>query len=125
MSVTLAAINRSLSDHALSRMHRTDFNSLLIESVEETVRDVLGPRVTSAFWYHYQAFLGITREEMPYRLPTLFESLKGMFGVGGDTLGRLIVRKLYAKANVHLNYSPERSLTDYVEELKQILSQTS
>jgi len=101
---------------------RTDFNDLVVESVGETITEVLGGRVTSAFWYHYQAFLGITREEMPYRLDTLFSSLKGTFGVGGETLGRRIVQKLYAKVGVPLNFAPDRPLTDYVEELKQILA---
>jgi len=90
--------------------------------VSETIAEVLGARVTSSFWYHFQAYLGVSREEMPYRLDTLFSALKGTFGVGGETLGRKIVKKLYAKANIPLNYTPDRSLTDYVEELKQILA---
>lgn len=104
------------------RRDRTDFNDLIVESVGETITEVLGARVTSAFWYHYQAFLGITREEMPDRLDTVFSSLKGTFGVGGETLGRRIVQKLYAKAGVPLNFVPDRPLTDYVEELKQLLA---
>ena len=94
-----------------------------MESVSEAVSEVLGNRVTSAFWYHYQAFLGVTREEMPYRLDTLFSSLKNTFGVGGETLGRIIVKKLYAKVNVPLELKPDRTLAEYVEELKQILAQ--
>jgi hypothetical protein len=104
-----------------AKRHHTDFNDLIVDSVGETVTEVLGAKVTSAFWYHYQAFLGITREEMPYHLDTLFSSLKESFGVGGETLGRRIVQKLYAKVNVPLNYVIGRPLTDYVEELKQIL----
>jgi len=107
----------------LASKGRTDFNDLLIDSVDETITEVLGSRVTSAFWYHYQAYLGVSRDEMPYRLPTLFESLKGVFGVGGETLGRIVVKKLYAKANVPLNYSSDRSLLEYVEELKQTLAE--
>lgn len=103
-------------------VHRTDFNDLLIKSVEETISEILGASVTSAFWYHYQAFLGISREEMPYRLETLFQTLKGTFGIGGETLGRSIVRKLYSKAGVPLNYVPDRPLADYVEELKETLA---
>ena len=61
----------------MPRKHRTDFNDLLVDSVDEAISEVLGNRVTAAFWYHYQAFLGITRDEMPYRLDTLFASLLG------------------------------------------------
>jgi len=106
-----------------SRRHRTDFNDLLVESVKETISEVLGARVTPAFWYHYQAHLGVTREEIPYRLDTLFSALKGVFGVGGDTLGKMIIKKLYAKVEVPLKYTPDRPFKDYVEELKEFLAE--
>jgi len=106
-----------------SRRHRTDFNDLLVDAIDETVSEVLGDRVNKAFWYHFQSFLGVTRDEMPYRLDTLFTALNTAFGIGGETLGRMIVRKLYAKVNVPLNYVPNRPLTEYVEELKQKLAQ--
>jgi hypothetical protein len=50
----------------LSRKHRTDFNELLVDSVDEAITEVLGAKVTSAFWHHYQAFLGITREAVQH-----------------------------------------------------------
>jgi hypothetical protein len=107
----------------LTISQRTEFNDLLIESIDETVRDILGAKVNQAFWYHYQAFLGVTRDEMPYRLETLFTSLKTAFGIGGETLGRAIVRKVYAKTSVPLTYVPDKPLVEYIEELKQILAQ--
>ena len=106
-----------------SRRHRTDFNDLLAESVKETISEVLGARVTPAFWYHYQAHLGVTQEEMPYRLDTLFSALKGVFGVGGDTLGKMIIKKLYAKVGVPLTYTPDRPFKEYVKELKEFLAE--
>jgi hypothetical protein len=101
----------------------TEFNVLLIDSVDEAISEVLGGRVTRAFWYHYQAFLGIDRDEMPDHLDKLFSSLKGMFGVGGETLGRAIIKKLYAKANIPLELKPDRPLTEYAVALRQILAQ--
>lgn len=95
---------------------------MLIESVQETITDVLGASVIPAIWYHYQVFFSITRDKIPYRLDALFSSLKKTFGIGGETLGRIIIKKLYAKAEVPLNYVPQRPFTDYVEELKQILA---
>ena len=105
-----------------ARKHRTDFNNLLVDSVGEAITDVLGAKVTTAFWQHIQAYLGITKEEMPYRLDTLFSALKDAFGVGGDTLGRLILKKLYAKVGLPLEYTPDRPLVQYVEELKEYLA---
>lgn len=108
----------------MTKAQRTDFNDPLIDSVEETVREVLGAEVNPAFWFHYQAFLGISREEMPNRLDAFFASLKGTFGVGRDILGRLIVKKVYSKANVPFTYVPDKPLAQCLEELKQTLSQS-
>ena len=101
---------------------RTDFNDLLIDSVGEAITDVLGARVTPAFWNHVQAYLGITKEEMANDLDTLFSALKDAFGVGGDTLGRLVLKKLYAKVGVPFEYTPDRPLLKYVEDLKEFLA---
>ena len=108
----------------MARTFRTDFNDLLVDSVTETITDILGAKVTSVFWYYCQAYLGITREEIPYRLDTLFAGLKDAFGMGSETLGRSIIKKLYAKADVSLTYVPDKPFTEYVEELKETLAQT-
>jgi hypothetical protein len=102
---------------------RTEFNNLLVDSVNEAITDILGPKVNEALWYHYQAYVGVTRDEIPYQLDTFFNSLKTVFGLGGETLGRVIVKKLYAKANVPLQLVPDRPLSEYVETLKQILAE--
>jgi len=102
---------------------RTEFNDLLVDSVTEAISDVLGAKVNDAFWHHYRTHLGIAREEMPYRLDTLFAELKSAFGIGGETLGRLIVKRLYAKTETPLKYVPGRPFAEYVEALKDILAE--
>ncbi len=105
-------------------IHRTDFNDLIVDSVQETIEEVLGKSVSKAYWYHLQSYLGISKDEIPYRFETLFSSLRDSFGIGGDTLGRAIIRKLYAKAGVELVLVPNRALPEYVEDLKQKLAET-
>jgi len=106
----------------LSTAARKDFNDWVVESVDEAIRDVLGPEITDKLWNHFQGLLGITREEIPYRLPSLFQYLNATLGIGGATLSLVIVKKLYAKAKVPLNYAPSRPLAEYIDELKQILA---
>ena len=109
---------------SLAQKHRTEFNDLLVDSVTETITEIFGSKVTPAFWYHYQGYLGISRDEIPYRLETLFSGLKGAFGIGGETLGRSIIKKLYAKADVPLIYVQDKPFAEYVEELKETLAKT-
>ena len=63
----------------------------------------------------------MTREEMPNDLPKLFRSLETVFGKGDETIGEVVIREVYKKANVPLNFSHNHPLAEYAEELKQIL----
>lgn len=90
-------------------------------TVEETIAAVLGKSVSEAFTNHLQAFIGISIDEMPSHLGALFESLNGSFGIGGNTLGRSIVRNLYRKYRVQFTETTGRTLAEYVEDLKSRL----
>ena len=76
----------------------TVFDLALRDCVEETIREVLGKGVSEAFMRHVYGRLGSTVDAVPDREAALFNALRNLFGVGGDTIGRRIVRKLYAKA---------------------------
>ncbi|HUK29445.1 MAG TPA: hypothetical protein VLV31_13555 [Candidatus Acidoferrales bacterium] len=102
--------------------HQADFNALLIDSVDEAVSEVMGAKTSSLFWRHFQAYLGMTREEMPNDLPKLFTSLQTVFGSGDYTVGEMVIRKLYAKANVPLNFSHNHPLAECAQKLRQILA---
>jgi hypothetical protein len=99
-----------------------DFNNLVIDSVDEVFAEVLGVRLSGMLWQHYQSSLGITREEIPYHLPKLFESMENIFGGGYESVGERLIKKLYAKADIPLKFSENRPLPEYAEQLKQILA---
>jgi hypothetical protein len=108
----------------LNEKKPTVFDDLLVECVEETIGEVLGEAVSEAFMHHLYAYLGITPDEIPNHVSDLFSTLRNSFGVGGDTIGRRIVRKLYHKAEVPFTEVPERALADYVEELRKRWAKT-
>jgi hypothetical protein len=41
------------------------FDRALVESVEETIAAVLGKKVAESFSYHFYAYLGLSREDIP------------------------------------------------------------
>jgi hypothetical protein len=59
------------------------FNTVLVESVEETIAAVLGRTVSEAFCYHFYAYPEISRTDIPSHLNELSLALDGSFGVGG------------------------------------------
>ena len=96
----------------------TVFDLALRDCVEETVREVLGKGVSKAFMRHVYGRLDSTVDAVPDRETALFNALRNLFGVGGDTIGRRIVRKLYAKAKVPFIDTPRKAPVDYVKELR-------
>ncbi len=88
-------------------------------TIQETITAVLGRSVSEAFTHHLQAFIGLTINEIPSHPDVLFQALRGSFGIGGETIGRAIVRNLYRKCGVQITVTAERTLTEYVEELKK------
>jgi hypothetical protein len=111
--------------NANGNKNRAEFDKLLIQSVLETIESVLGRSVLEAFAHYIQTYVEITVDEIPAHVDLLFTLLKDAFGVGGDTLGRTIIRRLYQKAGVRLEdtraFRTKRPAIDYVEELRQRL----
>ena len=98
------------------------FNDLLIDSVDETFTKVLGAKATTILYNHWSTRLGMIREEIPCNLPKFFESMDEIFGTGYKTIGEQVIRKLYAKAEIPLEYSENRPPLEYAKELKHILT---
>ena len=59
--------------------------------------------MSEALDLHLQRYLGISNHEMPSHIESLFSVLKNTFGLGGDTLCKVIVKRMYKKAGVPFN----------------------
>lgn len=59
----------------------------------------------------------LSRDELPYRLETMFDILEIKFGAyGARSVGTSIARNLYAKLNLPFHEHESYRLQDYVEE---------
>ena len=97
------------------------FDRALIESVEEIISAVLSRNVAEAFAYHFYAYLGLSREDIPSHLKELSSTLDGSFGVGGRVLARAIVRRLYQNLGLSLVQKSDSSFVECIEDAKKIL----
>jgi len=97
-----------------------DFNTILVRSLEEVISDVLGKRVLPPFLSYLATRYHITLDEIPYQFETVLDTMEELFGVGGRTIGKLVVRRFYAKMGLELTES-SRPLIDYVERAKIML----
>jgi len=93
-----------------------EFYATFVEATEETINELLGASVLDALYATLSRKHDITREEVPYRLDTVFSVLETVFGVkGARTIGRSIVRRFYAKLNVEFKEDHDHPLEDYLK----------
>jgi hypothetical protein len=103
-----------------------EFNDILVESIDETITDLLSRAVVDALYAHLQTFHSISRDEVPYRLDTLFTILEKIFGVrGSQTLTKTIAKRFYLKLGLEFTGNPSRTLLEYVDEAKIKLQSSS
>jgi hypothetical protein len=107
-----------LSFSSLMTMQTADFDSALLESIDETVRGLLGQKVLDALYANLENKSGIKREAIPNQIPALSLVFEKHFGSAAPTIVRAIARKLYSKLSVQFTSKEGYSLADYVKDAK-------
>ena len=103
-----------------------ELNDALIESIDETITAILSRTVVDALYAHLQTVYSISRDEIPYRLDTLYTTLEKIFGVrSSQTITKAIARKFYLKLGLEFTGNPSRTLLEYVDEAKMKLQNSS
>jgi len=96
-----------------------EFNDEVKLAIDDTIAAILGEQVLQALYVHLKEHYDITRDEIPYRLNTLFDALENTFGVkGAMTLSRVIAKQFYARMNMQFAELGNYKLQDYLEDAK-------
>jgi len=90
------------------------FATLLSESIEETLVNLLGEHVKQTI-YECLERQGLRKCQIPEHLPTFDAFLKDNFGRAGAVIERQIARRLYTRLGLKLVQVPHYGLTDYVD----------
>ena len=99
-----------------------EFNDALIESIDETITDLLGRAVVDALYAHLQKFHSVSRDELPHRLDALSPPLERIFGVrGSQTITKAIAKEFFLKLGLEFTDKPGHTLPEYVDEAKMKL----
>jgi hypothetical protein len=100
-----------------------DFNDEVKTAIDDTINEVLGHQVLTAFHCALKEHHALTDDEIPYRLDTVFDTLEGAFGFKGSrTISRLIAKRVYAGIGLRFIELPNYRLQDYLELAKKQLA---
>ena len=92
---------------------------ILIESIRETIAQLLSPKVAEALFEHLEKVYSIRKDEVPSRLDKLLLTLKTTFGSSSaQVVGKAIARRFYSRLGLEFSDNPQRTLVGYVENAK-------
>jgi hypothetical protein len=104
----------------LQRLEQSrEFNDILVESIDETITALPSREMVDALNVHLERVHSISKDEIPYRLESLFSTLKKTFGASSSrTICRAIARKFYTKLGLTFLDNPCLTLLEYLKEAK-------
>jgi hypothetical protein len=102
------------------------FNEIVCQAIDQTLTELLGPRVTETVYTHLTERFGIDRNELPYRIDTLCSVLQGVFGIkGARVIERKMARNLYDRILLPFNDQEGLGFEDFLERAKETVSNDS
>jgi hypothetical protein len=97
-------------------VHWQDFNELFCQAFDESVSGILGSTVLISLYAALQKHYSITRDEVPYRMETVYFILDSVFAVKGSRIiEKQIIRRFYNKLGLPFNDADGYALKDYVD----------
>jgi hypothetical protein len=101
-------------------MHESDFDRLLLDSMDEALTDVFGAEFREMFYWYLEVRFRIMKARLPSRLDDLESALSTTFGPTGSlVLGRAIAKRLYSKLGARFIEKPGWTLLEYFDYLKK------
>jgi|GEM_PF-777979 len=94
------------------------FRDELIAAVDEAIKDLFGVGVMNALYSHLAA-KGVSRRDIPNRLPDVCSILEGTFGLAGLTIQRAIAVRFYQRLGLTFELTNPGTLTEYVKEAER------
>lgn len=95
--------------------HTDAFGSLVLESIDEALTDLLGRRAREAIYDYLERNSLVATNELPNRLEVFMTLLEDTFGKGSKTIGKVVAKKLYSKLEWDFSEISGYELTDYVQ----------
>jgi hypothetical protein len=100
----------------LNGRREQDFNAILIESIHETIAELLSPKVAETLFEHLEKFYSIKKDEVPSRLDMLLLTLNTTFGSrSAQVVEKAIARRFYSRLGLEFSDDLQRTLVGYVE----------
>ena len=98
-------------------------NETLCGAIDDTMVEVLGRRVLDTMYVMLKVKYDVGRDELPYRLDTLYQILGNAFPIRtAGVIGTRIALRFYTRLGLTFHDHEGYTLLDYVQEAKSKLA---
>jgi hypothetical protein len=96
-------------------VNREGFNQTLLDCIDDGVKAILGEDVLESLFVRLEIYQRLPRDEVPRNVDVFFAALEKAFGEpSGKTVGRFIIKLLYARLGMEFDGRSNRVLADYI-----------
>jgi len=101
-------------------LRQRDFDKLLLEAVDEGLTS-LGESSKQAIYFYLEKSFNVKKQEIPYKINDFAYAIEKIFGLGGNFLEILIMRRLYERVGRDFEWrgSKDLTFTSYVAAAKR------
>jgi adenylyl- and sulfurtransferase ThiI len=89
---------------------KSDFEEILLEAIDEGLSS-LGESSKWAIYFHLEKNFKIEKQQIPQKIQDFAEALEEIFGVGANFLEILIMKRLYEKIGVTVEWPESKEFT--------------
>jgi len=104
----------------LQRLEPDEFRRLLLESIEDTIRGVLGELPLQTIYDSLEKRDQIERDDIPERMEDFQNALTRLLGACAPVIIRMMTRNLYGKFEIPYSQEAGYDLKKHVEICRQI-----
>jgi len=111
-----ASTTDSLTSVPLNEIRSKSFNALVLESIDETLNDLVGPRTKKMIFDYLEC--SIHRDEIPTQPGRFLALLEEISGKAAKVIGKAAIRRVYAKLGWEFYDVHGFEAEDYIEAAK-------
>lgn len=104
----------------MQRLEPDEFRRLLLESIEDTIRGVLGELPLEAIYDSLEKKNQIKRDDIPQRIEDFQNALTRLLGAAAPVIIRMMTRNLYSKFDIPCNRETGYCLKKHADICRQI-----
>jgi hypothetical protein len=90
------------------------FESILLDTIDETLSLVLSERAKEAIYSHVEKYYDLRKEEIPIKPEVFASCLEKIFGRAAAVMEKMVLKRFYSKLGIAFEETKDWNFKDYI-----------